>query len=194
MASQLSAASMIPSDHSSVAAMQVFTRHRPEDRVANFTKEALSGNHWGRSSTKPVQVSEKFAGCGYPRRCRTLDKEVFEEEAAGYLARRAVEDCPRRRQNFSVATRSRTNVPASISATAMRIAATAVWASKRVTLCSSFLPPMTFTGLPSARRMLARHLPGSCSNARTTNRLYSMSGTTEMFDGIQMKHQDGPLQ
>ncbi len=99
---------------------------------------------------------------------------------------KAFEDCPRRRQNFSVATRSRTNVPASIAVIAMRIAATAVPASKRVTLFSSFLPPMTFTGLPSARRMLARHLPGSRSNVCRTNRLYSMSDTTEIFDGIKI--------
>ena len=96
-----------------------------------------------------------------------------------YSARRDLEDCPRRRQNFSVATRSRTNVPASIAIIAMRIAASAVRVSKRVTVFSSFLPPMTFTGLPSARRMLARHLPGPRSNAFTTNRLYSTATPTK---------------
>jgi hypothetical protein len=29
-------------------------------------------------------------------------------------------------------------------------------------------------GFPSARRILARHLPGCCSNARTKNCLYSI--------------------
>jgi hypothetical protein len=69
----------------------------------------------------------------------------------------------------------------------MKIAATAVGASKPVTNCSSFLPRMTFTGLPSARRMQARHLPGSRSSARTTNRLYSISSTADVFDGIKME-------
>ena len=62
---------------------------------------------------------KRSQGVGYPRCYRTLDKEVFEEEAASYSARRALEDCPRRRQNFSVATRSRANVPASIAAIAI---------------------------------------------------------------------------
>jgi hypothetical protein len=56
-----------------------------------------------------------------------------------------------------------------------------------VPLFSSFLPLMTFIGLPSARRMLARHLPGSRSNACRKNRLYSMSDTTEIFDGIKIE-------
>src|ERR1700722_7486656 len=50
---------------------------------------------------------------------------------------------------------------------------------------------MIFTGLPSARRMLARHLPGSCSNARTTNRLYSICYSTEILDGPPMGKQHG---
>jgi hypothetical protein len=45
--------------------------------------------------------------------------------------------------------------------------------------------------LPSARRMLARHLPGSCSNARTTNRLYSIRHSTEILDGPPMEKQHG---
>jgi hypothetical protein len=81
-------------------------------------------------------------------------------------------ECRRSRQNFSACGLLREKELASMAATAINMASSSVVTSKPVINCSSFLPLVILIGFPSARRILARHLPGCCSNARTKNCLY----------------------
>lgn len=80
---------------------------------------------------------------------------------------------PRRRQNFSGNGAADEKVSASMASRAISRAAGAVVASMPVTNCQILLRPV-MSGLPLDRKILARHLPGFCSKASTTNPRYSM--------------------
>jgi hypothetical protein len=84
-----------------------------------------------------------------------------------------LECLPRRRQNFSGNGAADEKVSASMASRAISRAAGAVVASMPVTNCQILLRPV-MRGFPLDRIILARHLPGSCSKASTTNPRYSM--------------------
>jgi hypothetical protein len=73
---------------------------------------------------------------------------------------------------------------------AIIIAATAVVASKPVTNFPIFLPPTIFTGLPSTRTTVARHLPGFPSNGWTQNCLYSTPDLTGKQPPVRLRCRD----
>jgi hypothetical protein len=75
--------------------------------------------------------------------------------------------------------------PASIAAIAISIATCADFTSTPVTnLASVRRFVIAIMAFPSARTTLARHFPGSRSNARTTNCLYSMANNSDYRNGI----------
>jgi hypothetical protein len=80
----------------------------------------------------------------------------------------AFERWPRRRQRCSGKEAAREKAPASIASRAASKAADGVALSIPVINCTILLRPLT-RGSPLYRRIFARHLPGSCSKARTTN-------------------------
>jgi hypothetical protein len=99
----------------------------------------------------------------------------------------APERWPRRRQNFSVKVPAREKASASIASRAASKAADAVVLSTPVINCTTRFWPVR-RGFPIGRRIFARHLPGSRSNARTTNLLYSMRAPARNIDGTGVGH------
>ena len=99
----------------------------------------------------------------------------------------ALEPWPRRRQNFSDKVLAREKAPASIASRAASKAADAVVLSTPVINCTTRFWPVR-SGFPMGRRIFARHLPGSRSNARTTNLLYSMRALIRNIDGTGVGH------
>ena len=73
-------------------------------------------------------------------------------------------------------------MPASIAFIAISAAAGAVFAWTAVTNSTCFLRPVTTMGAPSTRQILARHFPGSDSNAWMTNCIYSTSDLRRNID------------
>jgi hypothetical protein len=151
-----------------------FSAHLPENRGEGFIAGAVLTIGQRRPDHLRGRVrATRFCVAGIAEGMASLAEGMasLAEGTASNVC--ACERRPRRRQNFSGNGATDEKVSASMASRAISRAAGAVVASMPVTNCQILLRPV-MRGLPLDRKILARHLPGFCSKASTTNPRYSM--------------------